>query len=189
MGTLCYLVIHCLETPKGRFILPTDIDDWHRSPLKNPDGTITYLGKKYKTLSDAPISAKHKGKWGRGWDRLGYTGYFQPNGEFVLLTPHNEDTKVDDNEMTWGATGVNAISRHIAYAGGSGKFGLNNLTDEQFMALQMYTKNFIRMHPNTKIAGHNHFAIKKCPNFYTDEFCNLIGIPQHNILAYEKKTY
>lgn len=190
MGQLKYLTTHCLETPKGRFISPDDIDDWHRAPRKNINDTITYMGKNYPTLGAADIHPKYKGKWGRGWSRLGYTGYFQPNGEYILLTPHDEDSEVEAHEMTWGATGYNAISRHIAYAGGLGTKGIeDSLTDGQFIGLQEYYKEFLAQHPYAKIAGHYHFTDKKtCPNFSVQEFCQLINLPTNKFLFDEKEN-
>lgn len=189
MGTLKFQIWHCFDTPKGRFISPEELDRWHRAPRKNPDGTFTYLGRKYKSIDYANVQPEHKGHWGRGWDRDGYTGYYQPDGTYVLLTPHNNDDIIEAHEMTWGASGVNAIAQHKAYAGGKGAFGLHNLTDEQFVAIERDMREFIYLHPNALIGGHYHFSEKPCPNFPVWKMAEMIGIPKQNILYDEKSNH
>ena len=83
--------------------------------------------------------------------------------------------------MTWGAKGVNSLSRHVCYVGGKCEYGLSSLSDDQFFLLQRYVKDFLHHHPDCKIAGHNQFSTKACPNFDVKEFCELIGIPKENI--------
>lgn len=184
MAKLKYLVIHCTDTKPGVRVTKDMLDDWHRAPRKNVDGTITYLGKTYPSLKDAPISEKHRGKWGRGWDRLGYSDMIHIDGTIENLTPYNDDDEVQAHEITWGATGVNATGRHVVYVGGKCTFGLSSLNDAQFIALQRYTKQFLHLVPDGLIAGHNHFSGKLCPNFNVVEFCQLIAIPTNNILTY-----
>lgn len=157
MGKLKYLIIHCTDTPSFRKVTKENIQDWHMKPK--------------------PI--------GRGWDRPGYSDMIHLNGDVENITPYNEDNEVEAHEMTWGAKGVNAISRHVVYVGGQKKYGVDNLSDAQFLSLQRYVKEFLSQHPTAIIAGHNHFSTKACPNFNVDEFCNLIGIPIENILKYE----
>ena len=157
MGKLKYLVIHCTDTPLGMEVTRKMLEDWHMSPKPH----------------------------GRGWDRLGYSDMIHLNGEVENLTPYNEDNEVENHEMTWGAKGVNAISRHVVYVGGKAKFGLQNLNDDQFVALQRYVIRFLSNHPHGVIAGHNHFSTKACPNFSVEEFCKIISIPHENFLSDE----
>lgn len=186
MGQLKLLLIHCFDTPIQMKVTPEMIDDWHRAPRKNKDGTITYLGRTYKSLDYANVSEKHKGKWGRGWDRVGYSDLMHSNGKVENITPYDEDDYVQANEMTWGATGVNSIARHIGVEGGKySEFGLGSMTDAQITSLMRYCRKFIYHHPEAKIGGHNQFSKKACPNFDTVDFCELVGIPEKNILQHE----
>jgi len=181
MATLKYLIIHCADTPPTMHVSKDMLDDWHRAPLKNANGTITYMGKTYKSIDYANVSAKHKNKWGRGWDRLGYSDIIHRDGTIENLTPYNEDNEVQAAEITWGATGVNTTGRHVVVEGGKQPFGLNTLSDAQFISLQRYVKQFIKKHPDALIAGHNNFSKKLCPNFHVHEFCEMIQLPTINI--------
>ncbi|MGM0527281.1 MAG: hypothetical protein ACQERS_02625 [Bacteroidota bacterium] len=66
-----------------------------------------------------PIAGQHiEILKGRGWDRLGYSDLFKRDGSVINLTPYNGDDIIQAHEMTWGAAGVNGISRHIVLEGG-----------------------------------------------------------------------
>ena len=86
MARLHYLVIHCTATPEGREVSAGDIRRWHTSPVPA----------------------------GRGWQQVGYTDMFHLDGRVERLTANNEDENVDPWEITNGATGYNAVSRHDA---------------------------------------------------------------------------
>jgi N-acetylmuramoyl-L-alanine amidase len=175
MDFLTYLVIHCTATPAGRDIQKDDIIRWHLSP---------------------------KSKGGRGWKRLGYSDMIYLDGSLVNLTPYNQDSKVDPWEMTWGARGINAKSRHVVYAGGleldpelamMGEDDLEEVpfndryvpsdtrTPEQKETLEVYIRYMIKRHPNIKVAGHNQFASKACPSFNVTRWLRSIGIKEKNI--------
>jgi len=96
MAKLKYLVIHCTATPEGRSVTGADIRRWHTSP---------------------------KSKGGRGWRQVGYTDLIRLDGTVERLVENNEDAYVDGWEITNGARGYNAVSRHIVYAGGVAKDG------------------------------------------------------------------
>ena len=49
---------------------------------------------------------------------MGYTDLIHLDSGVERLVPNNEDRTVDPWEITSGACGYNATSRHIAYAGG-----------------------------------------------------------------------
>ena len=128
---------------------------------------------------------------GRGWDRYGYADIIEPDGDIINITPYDEDDFVDSNEITWGAVGVNSISRHIALAGGIHPDGRKNgqwpfeeiYTDEQFVMLSAYYNQTVKDNPDIKIVGHYEIpnAGKTCPNFNVADFCRSIGIPKKNI--------
>lgn len=91
MAKLERLVIHCTATPPGREVSAADIRRWHTAPVS---------------------------QGGRGWRQVGYTDLIHLDGSVERLVPNNEDRTVDPWEITNGACGYNATSRHIAYAGG-----------------------------------------------------------------------
>ena len=165
MAKLEFLIIHCTDTPEGREVSKQDIINWH-------------------------TKAKPKG---RGWNRLGYSDLIHIDGQIENLTPYNEDAVVSNDEMTWGAVGVNAKSRHLALVGGRGKnnkaIEFNFLTAPQVDSLIGACKMFIKNHPSCKIAGHYHFSkYKTCPNFDVEALLLGNGIAQENIYSTNKVT-
>jgi len=169
-----YLIIHCTATPAGRNIKKDDIIRWHLSP---------------------------KSEGGRGWTRLGYSDMIYLDGSLVNLTPYNQDSKVDPWEMTWGAKGINAKSRHMVYVGGldvdpelmnaeddNEELEFNEKyvpedtrTEQQIDTMEVYVRYMIKRHPNIKVAGHNQFATKACPSFNVPDWLQSIGIDARNI--------
>ncbi|MBN2669847.1 MAG: N-acetylmuramoyl-L-alanine amidase [Bacteroidales bacterium] len=165
MKKLKYLVIHCTDTPEGREVSKKDIERWHLSPKPK----------------------------GRGWKRLGYSDMIHIDGSIENLTPYDNDDYVQDSEKTWGATGVNAVSRHIVVVGGRTKD--NRHIQFNFMeALQVHTliqkcKEEIALHPDLLIAGHYHFSeYKTCPNFDVEALLLANGISEKNIYTNLKPT-
>jgi hypothetical protein len=153
--TIKYLVVHCTATPEGREVTKADIERWHLSPKPS----------------------------GRGWSRVGYTDLIQLGGELVNLSPFNQDNIIQNHEMTWGAKGINGVSRHVVYAGGCDK-NMNpkdSRTIAQKEALEAYVKYMILHHPHIKVAGHYQFAAKACPSFDVPNWLKSIGINAKNI--------
>ena len=148
------LVIHCTATPEGREVSSADIRKWHTSPVS---------------------------KGGRGWKQVGYTDLIHLDGKVERLVENNEDAYVDGWEVTNGATGYNATSRHIVYAGGvakDGKTPKDTRTPAQSAAITSYVKDFHRRFPDVKIVGHNQLAAKACPSFDVPKWLKQIGINQ-----------
>ena len=119
----------------------------------------------------------------RGWSRLGYSDLIHRDGSIENLTPYDNDHIVQSHEMTWGAAGVNSISRHVCLEGGrndkneSGVYLFDDIfTDAQFTTLIGYVNQFLKDHPGDKIAGHYMFSGKTCPNIQIEEFLVLAGI-------------
>ena len=149
-----YLIIHCTATPAGRVVSKSDIVRWHTSPSPN----------------------------GRGWDRVGYSDLIALNGSLVNLTIFNQDNLIELHEMTWGAKGINSMSRHVVYVGGVDDKGKpkDTRTCEQKAALKTYVEYMILRHPNIKVAGHNQFSQKACPSFDVQAWLKTINIPLKN---------
>lgn len=149
---LKYLVIHCTATPEGREVSENDIRNWHTSPPPK----------------------------GNGWKQVGYTDLFHLDGSITRLVENNEDAWVDNWEVTNGASGYNAVSRHIVYAGGVDKNARpkDTRTDAQRISLKNYVLDFHKRFPNVKIIGHNEVSKKDCPSFDVQKWLKEIGINQ-----------
>ncbi len=150
-----YLVIHCTATKAGREVSSDEIRHWHTDPVC---------------------------KGGRGWKQVGYTDMIHLDGRIERLVRNNEDASVDPWEITNGAKGYNAISRHIVYVGGVDANDVNKARDTrtpaQKEALKRYVRDFHMRFPQVKIIGHNQLASKACPSFDVPKWLNEIGINQ-----------
>lgn len=154
MAKLQYLVLHCTATPEGREVSSADIRRMHLSP----------------------VSAG-----GRGWKQVGYTDLIHLDGSVERLVDNNEDANVDPWEITNGAKGYNAVSRHVVYAGGMSrdmKVPKDTRTAAQRRAMEAYVKDFHRRFPGVRIIGHNEIAAKACPSFDVEKWLKSIGINQ-----------
>lgn len=150
-----YLVIHCTATKAGREVSSDEIRRWHTDPVC---------------------------KGGRGWKQVGYTDMIHLDGRVERLVRNNEDANVDPWEITNGAKGYNAISRHIVYVGGVDANDVNKARDTrtpaQKEALKRYVRDFHMRFPQVKIIGHNQIASKACPSFDVPKWLKEIGINQ-----------
>ena len=150
-----YLVIHCTATKAGREVSSDEIRHWHTDPVC---------------------------KGGRGWKQVGYTDMIHLDGRVERLVRNNEDANVDSWEITNGASGYNAISRHIVYVGGVDANDVNKAKDTrtpaQKEALKRYVRDFHMRFPQVKIIGHNQVAGKACPSFDVPKWLKEIGINQ-----------
>ena len=155
MKKIKYLVIHCTASPAGMPVTAQMIRRWH--------------------TAKPPI--------GRGWRQVGYSDMIHLNGEVENLVPYNDDDNVDAWEITNGAFGINSVSRHIVYVGGTERNNKakDTRTEDQLEAMKKYVLVFVRSHPTIKVAGHNQFANKDCPSFDTIAWCKEIGVPEINI--------
>ena len=117
---------------------------------------------------------------GRGWKQVGYTDMFHLDGSVERLVENNEDAWVDPWEITNGAKGYNAVSRHIVYVGGLDKKmkPKDTRTQAQHNALKAYVLDFHRRHPKVRIVGHCDLAAKACPSFNVAAWLKEIGINQ-----------
>ncbi|MEG0807655.1 MAG: N-acetylmuramoyl-L-alanine amidase [Alistipes sp.] len=154
MAQLQQLVIHCTATPPYREVTSNEIRAWHTSP----------------------VSAG-----GRGWRQVGYTDMIHLNGQIERLVDNNEDANVDAWEITNGAKGYNATSRHIVYVGGLAADGITPLdtrTAAQLAALEVYVRDFRRRFPQARIVGHNQLSAKACPSFDVQRWLQAINLKQ-----------
>ena len=154
-STLIYLVIHCTHTPLGRNVTPEQIRRWHTAPKPA----------------------------GRGWSRVGYSDMIMLNGTLVNLRKFDQDDIVQSDERTWGAYGINSMSRHIVYVGGTDRLfnPMDTLTADQSKSLEVYVKYMTLRHPNIKVCGHNQHSSKACPSFDVPSWCERIGLDEKNI--------
>ena len=151
---LQYLVLHCTATPEGRKVTSNEIRRWHTSPVS---------------------------QGGRGWNQVGYTDMIHLDGTVERLVDNNEDAWVDTWEITNGATGYNAVSRHVVYVGGvekDGKTAKDTRTEEQLKAMENYVRDFHQRFPSVRIIGHREVAAKACPSFDVQKWLKQIGINQ-----------
>lgn len=143
---LKYLIIHCTDTPAGREVTFEDIKQWHLSP---------------------------KSKGGRGWRQIGYSDMFHLDGSIENLIANNGDGVVDSWEITNGAKGYNAVSRHVVYVGGKGG---DTRTGAQKKSMEFFINLMLENHPDVIIIGHNAVSGKACPNFNVQEWLKEIGV-------------
>ena len=154
MGELKYLILHCTATAEGCEVSSEEIRAWHTNPVC---------------------------KGGRGWQQVGYTDMIHLDGKVERLVDNNEDANVDPWEVTNGAKGYNAVSRHVVYVGGcarGGKSSKDTRTRAQREAMETYVKDFHRRHPKVRIIGHREVAAKDCPSFDVQDWLKSIGINQ-----------
>lgn len=140
MKKLKYLVIHCSDTPEGRRVMASDVVDWH---TKEP-----------------PV--------GFGWSRAGYSDIVELDGRVVNVRDYDGDNWVQRDEVTYGARGYNAESRHVCYIGGRDRYGKvrDTRTPEQMRALRNYCIKMKLGHPDIQIVGHHDLNPgKACPSF------------------------
>lgn len=151
---LQYLVIHCTATREGREVKSSEIRHWHTDPVS---------------------------KGGRGWKQVGYTDMIHLDGSVERMVNNNEDMSVDAWEITNGAAGYNAVSRHVVYVGGlaiDGQTPKDTRTAAQKSALKAYVQDFHKRFPRVRIIGHNEVAAKACPSFNVQRWLKEIGINQ-----------
>lgn len=194
MGKLDYLWIHFSATPEGRHVDKDDVEQWHKGPRDNSDGSVTYLGKRYESRDDLP-DEKINGKLicnlhGRGWRGYGYNDIMLLDGSIQNLTPFNQDGEVDPWEVANGVKGYNGRSRHLCYIGGLREEVIDDhwepadtRTERQLYSLEVYVRYMIMRHPNIKVGGHNQVSKKPCPGFNTVEWLESLGINPKNIFG------
>lgn len=179
MGKLKYLVIHCSATPATMTVTKEMLKEWHMGPCDKSNGQVEYLERMYPSRAALPkdiINGKPVAKIiGRGWARLGYSMLIHRDGTKEILTPFDGDDIITNDEMTWGATGINSISRHICLEGGGSveviekKFS-TLFTPAQLTSLLDVIEDEISKCPTILVAGHNNFASKACPGFDVQQF-------------------
>ena len=127
---------------------------------------------------------------GRGWKVVGYSDMIHLNGDVTNLVPYNNDEWKDPWEITNGAYGYNRFVHHVVIVGGCAAIKQPGMkyyppkdtrTPEQNESLEDYVKDFLCIHPDVRVIGHNEVANKACPSFDVGAFCRKIGIPEKNI--------
>lgn len=155
MKKLQYLMIHCTATPEGKDLTGADIKRMHQTPPPN----------------------------GRGWKVPGYSDVIRLDGRIENLVPYDQDDQVQPREITNGAVGMNAVTRHVSYIGGVDSKGApkNTMTDAQETALKNYVYDFLVKYPTAKVLGHNQVATKACPSFNVPKWLISINVQKSNI--------
>lgn len=148
-------MLHCTATPAGKNITADDIRKMHTSPPPK----------------------------GRGWKQVGYADTILLDGKVVNLVPYDKNDTIEPREITNGAVGMNAVTRHISYVGGVDKNGKpdDTRTPEQTTAMKNYVYDFLRQYPRAKVLGHNQVAQKACPSFDVPKWLMEIGVNKSNI--------
>lgn len=156
-----FLIIHCSATIEGKHYSPETIQGWHR---------------------DEPPQ-------GRGWSRVGYSDLILLDGTRHKFVEHNNDEFIDNEEITFGAKGVNSISRHLCYIGGVDEDikPKDTRTDRQTCTMISIIDEVLNYAPDILVAGHNQFSSKACPSFSVPAFCRSNGIEEKNI--YQENPY
>ena len=190
MSKLKYLVIHCTDTPEGRNVGKTDVEQWHLGPLfDKKKKAFIYKGKEYASLSALPpdkIGGVSITKLqGRGWRRVGYRDMIMLDGTLLNLIPYKDDDVIDPWEISNGVAGINHEAAHVVYAGGrssDNKKIKDTRTPKQTEVLTAYVKHLIKLVPDIQIGGHNQWDSKKeCPSFDVPEWLRAIGVDEKNI--------
>lgn len=160
-----------------------------------PGGKVQFMGKTYSSRSALPAgkigNVENSKSKGRGWSRVGYSDVILLDGTREVLVKHNDDTVVDNNEITWGVASINNVSRHLCYIGGLGSDlkAKDTRTVHQTRALIQVIEEVLSYAPNILIAGHNQFDNKACPSFFVPDFLRAIGVPEKNIYTGDKFGY
>jgi len=185
MGLITQYMVHCTDTAPWVKVNKTTLFRWHLAPRKNSDGTFTYKGVKYDDLSKADLSPMHERFFGRGWDRYGYHKLIHRDGTVEIITPINRDAFLSTDETTWGCTGQNSHSIHVALVGGRLQDNkplkkpvdfFKIFTYQQFIALQKDIKQILARYEAVKVTGHYNHSKKPCPNFDVKDLAELFGL-------------
>ena len=176
---LKYLIVHCSATYDKQEISANQIERWHKGANDQDDGSVIFNKKRYASREDLPVGmiggVEIKKSRGRGWSRVGYSDLILLDGSRHKYVDHNNDDLVDYNEITFGAKGVNAESRHVCYVGGldtkeNGGKPKKTINSAQTETLCQIMDEVLSYKPDILIAGHNQFANKACPSFWVPDF-------------------
>jgi len=137
-------------------------------------------------LTGADVERLHRNVF--RWSKVGYRAVVRRNGAIDRLVPANRNCFVEDEEVTWGAGDINAVSHHVVYVGGLGPDGTpaDTRTPSQKAALQYVCRFYIeQVCPQVKVMGHNQVpgpaGIRACPSFWVPDWLDAIGFPDQNI--------
>jgi len=157
-------MLHCSATPEGRDVTGDDIRRMHTSPVS---------------------------QGGRGWKQVGYSEFIRLNGDIEVLVADDGDQDVDPWEITNGARGYNAVTKHLCYAGGVAKTKPKGMrwfppkdtrTAKQLKSMEVRVKELLQQHPKAKLIGHNQVANKACPSFDVRAWAESVGIAKSRVV-------
>lgn len=124
----------------------------------------------------------------RGWRELGWRN---PGYHYVVMPSGHIEQLLDEDKISNGVKGYNAVSVNVAYVGGVDACGnpVDNRTEEQKAALVFLIEQLKARYPLAVVQGHRDFSpdlngdgeisedefIKHCPCFDAkDEYKNLM---------------
>lgn len=188
MGLLTQYMVHGTDTAPWVKVNKATLFRWHMAPRKNTDGTFTYRGINYTDLSDIDLPPIHERYFGRGWDRYGYHKLIHRDGKVEIITPVGKDAFLSNDEMTWGCSGQNSRSIHVALVGGRLQDNktlkkhvdfFKIYTYQQFLALQKDIKQTLAKYDAVKVTGHYNYSKKMCPFFDVKDLAELFGLEMY----------
>lgn len=195
MDRIRYLCLHCTSTPPGMRVSRGDLEMWHMGPMSLDNGRVKWKKRIYpsreslkKLYPDETIGGVHVSEvYGRDWNRLGYSDIIHREGPSENLTPYNDNIFIENHEMTWGAAGINSVSRHVVLEGGwhdgikEGIWSFDMLyTTNQFQKVVHFINENLKLYPWIKIIGHNQVSGKTCPNFRVNPFLDMVAVHKRN---------
>jgi N-acetylmuramoyl-L-alanine amidase len=121
----------------------------------------------------------------RKWDRYGYSDLIQLSGKIINITPYDDDALVQQHEKTWGARGINAISRHVCIAAGPNQ----PISPIQYSSLLKLIHEELQANPNVLIIGHNQANNTLCPGFSVPDWLRANNVPNKNIYTAKIPEY
>ena len=197
MADLKWLVIHETET-KLKYRLTADVLElMHRGLFFNKElNYYKFDGKKYLNYNDLEgVSLKTStGKFyeaietnGRGWSKVGYSKVIFQNGTQHNYVQIDSDQWIESKEITNGAFGFNSKSVHMVLEGGYGSKRSDSFekhfSDIQDLVLYKEITEFIAIHPQIKVIGHNQISKKECPGFWIPTWMAKRGLEKYTINA------
>ena len=155
MRKITDIVVHCADTPKGKYFDINDVRDWHINPKALKKGKYRYKGKTYENKQALPVGVRNQK--GNGWTDVGY--------HYIVLLDGTIQLGRDLKTIGSHVGGYNKSSIGICYIGG--KHGLDTRTTQQKASLVFLIATLKRIFRKAKVSGHRDFPnVKKyCPSF------------------------
>lgn len=147
--------------------------DFHDSGKQRIDGSVKD-GNGVVVYDIDGTTEVYRSQWQRnGWNAGGYHWGIEKDGRSFRF--------YEDYQTTNGVTGFNKKSININWIGGRNN-NFSHMTLEQAKAIEGLVREYIRIYPDIKVAGHYQATRKKiCPGFWVPAFVKGLGFPDKNI--------